>query len=77
MSVQRPVFARREVSLTVGAMLAAAAQPSARRIDFGPRATLHLPRLSKGARVALDWRESVAGNARPGSGVALTLAAGF
>ena len=77
MGVDRPVAAQRGVELALGAMAAGAAQRGASRIDVGPRATLTLPHLGEGARVALDWRERVAGNARPGSGIAVTLSAGF
>jgi hypothetical protein len=76
-AVQREVAARGGVRLSLGTMVAAAIQPGARRIDAGPRATLALPELGQGAQIALDWRERVAGNARPGSGLALTLAADF
>jgi len=61
----------------VGALVAAAVQPGAARVDVGPRLTLRLPELGKGSRVALDWRQRIAGDARPESGVALTLAADF
>lgn len=64
-------------ALRFGALAAGAVQPGAERIDVGPRATLGLPRVGKGARVALDWRQRVAGGARPDSGLALMLAADF
>ena len=76
-AVQREVAARRGMRLSLGTMVAAAAQPGAQRVDVGPRAALSLPQLGQGAQIALDWRERVAGNARPGSGLALTLAADF
>jgi hypothetical protein len=77
MVVDRPVWGRDGVELSLGAVLAGAVQRDAARIDIGPRATLSLPQLGEGTRVALDWRERVAGNARPGSGAVLTLSAGF
>ena len=76
-AVQREVAAARGMRLSLGTMLGGAVQPGARRIDAGPRATLVLPDVGQGAQIALDWRERVAGNARPGSGLALTLAAEF
>lgn len=76
-TVKREVAARRGMRLSLGTMLGGAVQPDARRIDAGPRATLVLPDVGHGAQIALDWRERVAGNARPGSGLALTLAADF
>jgi hypothetical protein len=64
-------------ALRLGALAAGAVQPDAARVDVGPRLTLGLPRVGQGARIALDWRQRVAGGARPGSGLALTLAADF
>lgn len=62
---------------SVGALAAGAVQPGAARLDVGPRLTLRLPRLAKGSRIAIDWRQRIAGDAVPGSGVAVTLAADF
>lgn len=76
-AVQRDVAMHEGVRLSLGTIVAAAAQPGARRVDIGPRAVLALPDIGQGAQIALDWRERVAGNARPGSGLALTLAAEF
>jgi hypothetical protein len=54
------------------------AQKGASRFDLGPSATLGMPISgSAGARLAVDWRFRIAGNAEPGSGPALTLSAGF
>lgn len=64
-------------SLRLGGLAAGAIQPGASRIDVGPRLTLRLPDMGKGSRIALDWRQRVAGDARPESGVALTLATDF
>jgi len=64
-------------SLHVGALAAGSVQPGAARVDVGPRVTLRLPEVGEGSRVALDWRQRVAGDARPESGLALTLAADF
>ena len=50
------------------------AQPGLYRIDAGPRLSLAVRRNLK---LHLDWRQRVAGHARPGSGPALTLAADF
>lgn len=67
----------RETSLRLGALAAGAVQPGASRVDVGPRLTLRLPEVGEGSRIALDWRQRVAGDARPESGLALTLAADF
>ncbi|MFN7029598.1 MAG: hypothetical protein ACK4PC_09535 [Sphingopyxis sp.] len=39
--------------------------------------TLRLPDVGEGSRIALDWRQRIAGDARPASGLALTLASDF
>ncbi|MBW8754867.1 MAG: hypothetical protein JF595_12090 [Sphingomonadales bacterium] len=54
------------------------AQKGAARLDVGPTATLGMSLGgSAGARLGVDWRFRVAGNAAPTSGPALTLSAGF
>jgi hypothetical protein len=54
------------------------AQKGASRLDVGPTATLGMSLGgSAGARLGVDWRFRVAGNAAPTSGPALTLSAGF
>ena len=64
-------------ALRLGALAAGAVQPGASRVDVGPRLTLRLPQVGEGSRIALDWRQRIAGDAHPESGVALTLAADF
>lgn len=59
---------------TLGAGLWGAAQPGVARVDIGPQATV---RIAPGVSAALDWRVRVAGDARPGTGIAFTLATGF
>lgn len=66
-----------KTSLRLGALAAGAVQPGAARVDVGPRLTLRLPDVGEGSRIALDWRQRVAGDARPESGLALTLASDF
>ncbi len=69
----RTVEANGAIRLGLGAGAWGAAQREAQRLDIGPSATLAVHNL----RVALDWRQRVAGEARPGSGLALTLGADF
>lgn len=64
--------------LAIGLGLWGGAQRNARRLDVGPAATIDLslggaPHL----RVALEWRQRVAGAARPGSGPALSIGADY
>lgn len=60
-----------------GAGLWAAAQPGARRVDIGPTVALPLSAAGRGVRVTLDWRQRIAGNARPAAGAVLSLGADF
>jgi hypothetical protein len=55
----------------------AAAQPGASRLDLGPQASLRLELGGQAVSVGADWRQRVAGDARPGSGPALTVATDF
>ena len=50
------------------------AQPGVYRLDAGPRVTM---KVRDNMRVHFDWRQRLAGNARPGSGPAVTLAGDF
>lgn len=69
----RTVGANGRTRFALGAGAWGAAQRDAQRLDLGPSATLAVRNL----RLALDWRQRVAGEARPGSGPALTLGADF
>jgi len=46
-------------------------------LDVGPSASLDLKIGAALARVSMDYRLRVAGDAEPGSGVAITLSTGF
>lgn len=76
-SVMRPVATWREVDLALGAGVWGAAQPELSRLDVGPRVELRLPIARQRVRLGIEWRQRVAGNARPDSGPALTLGADF
>ena len=69
-AVTRPVWR----NLSAGLGVWGAAQPGLNRFDVGPRTSL---RLGRGIRAHVDYRLNVAGNARPGSGTVVTLAADF
>jgi len=53
------------------------AQQGANRLDVGPTLRLGMRQGQVGARIAIDYRLRVRGNAMPTSGPALTLSAGF
>ncbi|OYU33505.1 hypothetical protein [Novosphingobium sp. PASSN1] len=69
------------VSLSAGGGVWSGGQRGAVRLDLGPRIELRgmvgPPSRRIGVRVGVDWRFRVAGKAEPGSGPALTVAAGF
>lgn len=63
--------------LDLGAGAWGAAQRGAARLDIGPSLGLAFALGKQPLRLALDWRQRVAGDARPGSGPALVLGADF
>lgn len=63
--------------LRVGAGAWGGAQEGAQRLDVGPSANLLVPVADAPVRLSVDYRVRVAGEAEPGSGVALTLSTGF
>lgn len=78
--IDRPVMSLDRLGigeLRVGGGLWGGAQKGANRLDAGPGATASLKLLGKPARVSMDYRFRIAGDADPGSGPALTVAAGF
>lgn len=54
-----------------------AIQPGVARLDLGPSIGARLPVGANGVRVSLEWRQRVAGMARPGSGPALSIGTDF
>jgi hypothetical protein len=64
-------------AVLAGAGAWGAAQPRVARLDVGPRVALRLPAAGTIVSVAGEWRVRVAGDARPKSGPALTVAADF
>lgn len=61
----------------VGASVAGGVQPGVARLDLGPQVTLRVPVAGERLRLTAEWRIRIAGEARPGSGPALTLASDF
>lgn len=64
-------------SLTLGVGAWGAAQPHAARLDAGPSAVLRLPIEHRTLALALDYRARIIGDARPYSGMALTVGVDF
>ena len=69
-SVTRPVYR----NFSAGFGVWGAAQPGLSRLEAGPRVTM---KVRNNLKVHVDWRQKLAGNARPGSGPALTLSGDF
>lgn len=63
--------------IEVGASVSGGVQPGVARLDLGPQVTLRLPVAGERLRLTAEWRFRIAGEARPGSGPALTLASDF
>lgn len=76
-TLQRPVAESDRKKLSVGAGIWAGGQRNVTRLDVGPRAGFKIPLGAISARIAVDWRVRVAGHARPGSGLAMTVSTGF
>lgn len=63
--------------LALGAVVSGSVQPGAGRLDIGPQLRVRLPVAGGHLRLSAEWRERVAGDARPSSGPVLTLVADF
>ncbi|MEM7703626.1 MAG: hypothetical protein AAF251_16940 [Pseudomonadota bacterium] len=66
-----------DTRLSVGAGAWGGAQKGVHRVDVGPTVRLDLSLGTVPARVSIDYRERVDGDARPSSGVAATLSTQF
>lgn len=76
-SVGRTIASRGRARLELGLGAWGAAQRGAARLDLGPSLVAVLPVEARAIRVGVQWRERVAGNARPGSGAVLSIGADF
>ncbi len=63
--------------IAIGAAVWGGAQPGVSRVDIGPQLQMRGKSGDARYRLSLDWRERISGQAQPGSGVAITLTAGF
>lgn len=76
--IARQLVALGKSDVRVGGGSWGGAQRGASRVDIGPTVTVGFPIGSDAlARVAVDWRFRVEGTAKPNSGPAVTLSAGF
>ena len=69
------VVGRARIDLGAGGW--GAVQRGARRFDIGPTVGAVVPVAHAAVRLTLDWRERIAGDARPGSGPALSIGTDF
>lgn len=76
-SLDRQIFSQPSLSLLVGGGAWGAVQPGLSRLDIGPVATLRVSGPAGPVRISAAWRFRVAGNARPGSGPAITIGTDF
>jgi hypothetical protein len=63
--------------IAIGAGLWGGAQPGLARLDIGPQVTVRLPLGSSHVRLGLEWRQRIAGEARPASGPAISAGLDF
>lgn len=75
--VQFDLAAGKPAQLSLGAGAWGGAQRDAKRVDLGPSVRLDLTIGEVPARLSLDWREQIAGDAAPSSGLAATLSTRF
>ena len=75
--VDRPIATIGPTEIRAGGGAWGGAQQGANRLDVGPTASVKVSSGQIGARLGVDWRFRVVGDAAPSSGPAMTLAAGF
>lgn len=75
--LRRSVAQQGDIKIYLGGGVWAGGQRGVSRLDVGPRMSADIPIGQLAMRLAVDWRQRVAGDARPDSGVAMTLTTGF
>lgn len=73
----RNILSRDRIDVALGSGIWGAAQPDLARLDIGPRIRARLDRGASSVGLSLDWRQRIAGDAGPGSALALTLDGSF
>lgn len=72
-----PIARRGKARLDVGIGTWGGAQRGAARLDIGPSLGLVVPVANHSLRLTADWRQRIAGDARPDSGPALSIGTNF
>lgn len=75
--LSRPLASLGKVRVDLGLGAWGGAQRGAARLDLGPSLGLRAPVGGKTVRLSLEWRQRVAGSARPASGPALSIGSDF
>lgn len=75
--VARPVAAIGAATIDLGLGAWGGAQRGAARLDVGPTVSAAVPIGGQALRLSVEWRERVAGAARPGSGPVLSIGTDF
>ena len=76
-SATRTILEKNSISVATGIGAWGAAQPGVERLDIGPRVRVRVNTRQANIGFALDWRQRVAGDAAPSSGLALTIDGSF
>lgn len=70
--LDRRIASKGSLAIELGGGVWGAAQPGVSRVDIGPSAAIRFRIGSAGVRLGSEWRQRVSGDARPGSGPAIT-----
>ncbi|MEM9574217.1 MAG: hypothetical protein AAF870_03190, partial [Pseudomonadota bacterium] len=76
-SVQKKVSTIGVGQVSMGGAVWTGGQEGAHRVDVGPRVSIEVPIGNASTRISIDWRQRVAGNAEPDSGLAITFGSSF
>lgn len=76
-SIQKKLMGAGAGQISLGGAVWAGGQEGANRLDMGPRVNIDVPFGDSNIRASVDWRQRVAGNAEPDSGLAVSLSTGF
>jgi hypothetical protein len=75
--ILRPFFRSDVAKLSIGSSISGGFQPGVSRVDIGPELIADLPVVATPVRLSVGWRQRVAGNAAPGSGLSISVGFGF
>lgn len=75
--LSRPVVKLAGIKFDLGVGGWGGAQRGVQRVDVGPSVGARAPLAGKSLRLSLEWRQRVAGHARPGSGPVLAIGSDF